>query len=113
VIGPRDTLTRWRSATARTYLPKSGGATRFDSPEQAEFPHGQRRTAQSLVDAFATRAGVLVMPAGEREATLGRVRDYLADRPETNGEFDLPMLTGALRVLRRGRSMSNAEQYGG
>jgi SAM-dependent methyltransferase len=99
-VGPRDTFSGWRSATARAYLPKPSVAARFDSPEQAEFPHGQRRTVDSLVDALATRAGVLVMSEQEREATLSRIRAFLADRPETTGEFDLPMLTGVLRVRR-------------
>ena len=71
----------------------------FGSAEQAEFPHGQRRTADTLVATIATRAGVLVMPEQEREATLGRIRAFLASRPETtSGEFTLPMLTGVLRV---------------
>jgi hypothetical protein len=74
---------------------------RFGSPEQAEFPHGQRRTADSLVSTFATKAGLLVMPGQERQATLGRIRAFLASRPETaRGEFTLPMLTGVLRVRR-------------
>jgi SAM-dependent methyltransferase len=69
------------------------------SPEQAEFPHGQPRTADSLVATLATRAGVLVMPDDEREELLGRIRAYLASRPETaQGEFILPMLTCVLRV---------------
>src|SRR5690242_5621654 len=42
-IGPRDTLTNWRTATADLHLPETGVA-RSGSPEQAEFPHGQRRT---------------------------------------------------------------------
>ncbi len=51
---------------------------------------------------LATRAGLLVMPEPERAATLGRIRGYLAGRPETaHGEFTLPMLTGVLRVRRR------------
>ncbi|MBW4716768.1 class I SAM-dependent methyltransferase [Saccharothrix obliqua] len=100
-IGPRDTLREWRAATADLHLPGSGPA-RFGSPEQAEFPHGQRRTADSLVATLATRAGVLVMPAGDREALLGGVRAFLAGRPETGrGEFTLPMLTGVLRARRR------------
>ncbi|MFD5270817.1 class I SAM-dependent methyltransferase [Streptomyces sp. NPDC058335] len=99
-IGPRDTSTSWRSETADAHLPKTGAA-RFGSPEQAEFPHGQRRTADSLVATIATRAGVLVMPEEERQATLGRIRAYLAGTPETaGGEFTLPMLTGVLRVRR-------------
>ncbi|WP_329057093.1 hypothetical protein OG738_03655 [Amycolatopsis sp. NBC_01488] len=39
------------------------------------------------------------MPDQERDATLDRIRAFLASRPETsNGEFTLPMLTGVLRV---------------
>ena len=101
-IGPRDTLSSWRAATADVHLPSDGSVARFGSPEQAEFPHGQRRTADSLVATLATRAGMLVMPEQEREATLGRIRAFLASRPETaRGEFTLPMLTGVLRVRRR------------
>nr|WP_206439338.1 class I SAM-dependent methyltransferase [Streptomyces scabichelini] len=100
-IGPRDTPASWRIETADMHLPKTGVATRFGSPEQAEFPHGQRRTADSLVATIATRAGILVMPEQEREPTLGRIRAFLESRPETaRGEFTLPMLTGVLRVRR-------------
>jgi SAM-dependent methyltransferase len=100
-IGPRDTLSSWRAATAGSHRPHTGLVARFGSPEQAEFPHGQRRTADSLVATIATRAGVLVMPAPAQEATLGGIRAYLASRPETtSGEFTLPMLTGVLRVRR-------------
>lgn len=104
-IGPRDTPAGWRAETAEMHLPKkSGTAARFGSPEQAEFPHGQRRTADSLVATIATRAGMLVMPEQEQEATLARIRGFLASTPATaRGEFTLPMLTGVLRVrqLRR------------
>jgi SAM-dependent methyltransferase len=101
-VGPRDTPTSWRAETANLHLPRGGAPARFGSPEQAGFPHGQRRTADSLVDTLATRAGVLVMPAPERAATLGRIRAFLAGRPETAaGEFTLPMLTCVLRVRRR------------
>ncbi|MFJ8828971.1 class I SAM-dependent methyltransferase [Micromonospora aurantiaca] len=100
-IGPRDTPASWRAATATMHLPRAGEA-RFGSPEQAEFPHGQRRTADSLVATLATRAGMLVMPERERTETLDRIRAYLASRPETaDGEFTLPMLTCVLRVRRR------------
>jgi SAM-dependent methyltransferase len=99
-IGPRDTPASWRAETAGAHLPKTGVA-RFGSPEQAEFPHGQRRTADSLVATLATRAGMLLMPEQEREATLGRIRAFLASTPETaHGEFTLPMLTCVLRVRR-------------
>jgi len=99
-VGPRDTFSGWRSATARAYLPNPGAAARFGSPEQAEFPHRQRRTVDSLVDALATRAGVLVMSDEERQTTLDHIRAFLANTPETAGDFDLPMLTGVLRVRR-------------
>ncbi|HEY6748649.1 MAG TPA: class I SAM-dependent methyltransferase, partial [Mycobacteriales bacterium] len=100
-IGPRDTLSSWRAATAGLHLPSTGPVARFGSPEQVEFPHGQRRTADSLVATLATRAGMLVMPEPDREATLGRIRAFLASEPLTaDGEFTLPMLTGVLRVRR-------------
>jgi len=100
-IGSRDTLSSWRAQTAEAHLPSSGSVACFGSPEQVEFPHGQRRTADSLVATLATKAGMLVMPEQERDATLGRIRDFLASRPETaRGEFTLPMLTGVLRVQR-------------
>ncbi|GHB51124.1 type 11 methyltransferase [Streptomyces viridiviolaceus] len=100
-IGPRDTPTSWRAETAGMHLPKTGVAARFGSPEQAEFPHGQRRTADSLVATLGTRAGVLVMSEREQEATLDRIGAFLASRPETaRGEFTVPMLTAVLRVRR-------------
>jgi SAM-dependent methyltransferase len=100
-VGPRDTPAGWRVETATAHLPKGGGAARFGSAEQAEFRHGQRRTADSLVATLATRAGMLVMSEPERAATLGRIRAFLAGRPETAaGEFTLPMLTCVLRTRR-------------
>ncbi|MFZ0383762.1 MAG: class I SAM-dependent methyltransferase [Solirubrobacteraceae bacterium] len=101
VIGPRDTFSSWRGATAGLHLPKHCSVVQFGSPEQAEFQHGQRRTAESLLATLATRAGLLVMPEQQREATLDRIRSFLASRPETAcGEFTLPMLTGVLRARR-------------
>jgi SAM-dependent methyltransferase len=94
VIGPRDTPAGWR---AEVGVPET--TARFSSPERAEFPHGQPRTADSLVATLATRAGLLVMPEARRSATLARIRAFLASRPETaNGEFTLPMLTCVLRT---------------
>ncbi len=102
VIGPRDTPTGWRAETADIHVPKTGSPAWFDSPERAEFPHEQCRTADSLVATLATRAGVLVMPEQERRSTLGRIRAYLSSRPETtDGEFTLPMRTCVLRLRRR------------
>jgi SAM-dependent methyltransferase len=100
-IGPRDTLSSWRAETAEAHLPENGQAAQFGLPEQAEFPHGQRRTADSLVAKIATHAGLLVMPEQEQQDMLGRIRAFLASRPETaRGEFDVPMLTGVLRTWR-------------
>lgn len=100
-IGPRDTFSSWRAATANLHLPTHGLTARFGLPEQAEFPHGQRRTARSLVATLATRAGVLVLPEPQQQAMLSRIGIFLASRPETaQGEFKLPMLTGVLRVRR-------------
>ena len=100
-IGPRDTFTSWRAATAELHLPRDGSVARFGSPEQTEFRHGQRRTADSLVATLATRAGLLVMPEHQQAATLDRIRSFLASGPETAcGEFALPMLTGVLRARR-------------
>lgn len=94
VIGPRDTRSRWRAATARLL-------EGFGPAEPAEFPHGQRRTAETLVASLGTRAGMLVLPEPDRAAVLDRIRAYLAGRPETaGGEFTVPMCTGVLRASR-------------
>ncbi|WP_067708038.1 class I SAM-dependent methyltransferase [Nocardia yamanashiensis] len=100
-IGPRDTLGSWRTATAHLHRSGTGETVAFGTPEQAEFPHTQRRDADSLVATLGTRAGVLVMSDPDRAATLGRIREFLARTSEANtGEFELPMLTGVLRVRR-------------
>ena len=100
-IGPRDTLSSWRAETADAHLPNNGSVARFSSPRQAEFPHGQARTADSFVETIATRAGLLVMPRQQEEVTLDRIRAFLASTPQTaRGEFTVPMLTGVLRVRR-------------
>lgn len=100
VVGPRDTPASWRAETAALQLPRTGAA-RFGSAEQAEFPHGQLRTADTLVATLATRAGLLVLPDEQRRAALDRIRGFLADTPETaDGDFVLPMLTCVLRLRR-------------
>ncbi|BAL89316.1 putative methyltransferase [Actinoplanes missouriensis 431] len=96
-IGPRDTPDSWRVEAAGIALP----GELFTAAEQATFEHGQPRTADSLVATLGTRAGMLVMPADERQAALDRIRAFLASRPETaDGEFTLPMLTCVLRARR-------------
>lgn len=100
-IGQRDTPASWRRETADLHLPTTDAPARFGSAEQSGFPHGQLRTADSLVATLGTRAGMLVMPAEERSFALARIRRYLATRPETSaGEFTLPMMTCVLRVRR-------------
>ncbi|GAA4212542.1 class I SAM-dependent methyltransferase [Actinocatenispora rupis] len=97
-IGPRDTPAGWRAQTADLLDP----GLPFGMPRRAEFPHGQRRTAKSLVATLATKAGMLVLPERERDAALDRSRAYLAGRAETAvGEFVLPMRTCVLRTVRR------------
>jgi SAM-dependent methyltransferase len=100
-IGPRDTFSSWRAETAEAHLPERRSIAQFGEPEQVEFRHGQRRTADSLAATFATKAGMLVLPQHEQEATLARIRAFLSSRPETaRGDFTVPMLTGVLRVRR-------------
>jgi SAM-dependent methyltransferase len=76
---------------------------RFEPFERAKFRHAQRRTAETLVDTVATHSHLLVISPEEREASLSRLRRFLESRPETGqGEFDLPIITTALRAVRRG-----------
>ena len=75
---------------------------RFAPVQRAEFANVQPRTADSLVALLTTHSKVLVMPTAERDRRLLQVRAYLASRPETAaGEFELPMVTSALRTVRR------------
>jgi SAM-dependent methyltransferase len=74
---------------------------RFAPAERAEFTNAQARTADSLIALMATHSPVLVMPPAERDRLLAQVRVYLASRPETAGEFEVPMVTSALRTVRR------------
>jgi len=73
----------------------------FGEQERVEFPHRQRRTAESLVATAATHSLFLTMPEPERTQTLDRMLAYLKSRPETaEGEFDFPLRTIVLRTLR-------------
>jgi SAM-dependent methyltransferase len=79
------------------------GPELFTPVERAEFKNSQPRTAQSLIATMGTHSQLLVMPPAQRDQLLERVRGYLASRPETDeGEFELPMVTTALRTARRG-----------
>lgn len=74
----------------------------FPEMDDELFAHSRRRTAESMVATLGTHSHVLVMAEDERRAMLDRVRAYLRDNPETGhgGEFDLPMLTMAVRGVR-------------
>jgi SAM-dependent methyltransferase len=74
----------------------------FTATVHAEFPHGQRRTADSLAATIATHSQFLVMSPPDRERVLAKVRAYLGSRPETAaGEFTLPMVTSVIRTIRK------------
>ncbi len=94
------TVTSRRAEAA--YFTSDRFGQRFADLERAEFPNAQLRTVDSLVALLATHSGVLVMPPAERDRLLGQARAYLAARPETAaGEFEMPMVTWALRTVRR------------
>jgi SAM-dependent methyltransferase len=95
-----STVSDWLAEPHVWPRPAAGGAA-FRAGEQAEFEHGQRQTADSLVATIATHSRQLVMDPAERRLLLDRVHDYLRSRPETAaGEFRMPMLTGVLRSVR-------------
>jgi SAM-dependent methyltransferase len=95
------TLTR-RRAEAASFASDQFGLAEFTPVERAEFPNVLRRTADSLLATIATHSQVLVMSPAERQRVLAQIRDYLASTPETaSGEFDLPMVTSAIRAVRR------------
>lgn len=95
------TLTSWNAHSADIRLASMDLPGLFSPPDRAEFPHGLRRTADSMLATIATHSSLLVMDDEARTALLGRIGDYLARMPETSaGEFTLPMLTGVLRARR-------------
>jgi SAM-dependent methyltransferase len=80
----------------------SPGKRLFWPPEDAEFTHSHVRTAESMIATLRTHSAFLIMTAEEREAALAGVRHYLDSTPETaSGEFALPLVTLALRAVRR------------
>jgi SAM-dependent methyltransferase len=91
-----------RERDAAAFGAEQFGNELFTPTDRAEFANPQARTIDSLIDDLRTHSAVLVMDPAERERVLGRVRRYLASRPETgSGEFELPMVTAALRSVRR------------
>jgi SAM-dependent methyltransferase len=74
----------------------------FGPVENAVFPNPVRTTVDGLVATLGTHSWALIAEPAERGTRLGRVRTYLAERPETSrGEFVLPLVTEAVRALRR------------
>lgn len=74
----------------------------FTGQERRSFPHSQRLTVDGLIAVLGTHSWALVSEEAARAATYDRIRTYLATRPETSaGEFELPLVTTALRALRR------------
>ena len=91
-----------RRAEAAAFARDQFGTDLFGPTERAEFPNAQARTADSLLATLGTHSAVLVMDPAERDRLLGQIRDYLASTPETSGgQFELPMVTSALRSVRR------------
>ncbi|MEU0792824.1 class I SAM-dependent methyltransferase [Amycolatopsis sp. NPDC005961] len=74
----------------------------FAAFESDRFRHVQRRTAESLLETIGTYSMVIVSAPGESSAMLTRMREFLSANPATaDGEFDLPLITWALRARRR------------
>jgi SAM-dependent methyltransferase len=100
----KTTLSRWRSTpdTDSESGVLRAGSNWFAPVEENEFGHGQRRNADSLVASIATYSRMLVADEAERARTLATIRDFLHRQPETSaGEFTLPLITVALRAVRR------------
>jgi SAM-dependent methyltransferase len=95
----------------------------IDSPEQgreptmgppfgpvrtAEFRWTDRVTPESLLDMVASRSRVILLPAAERAALLGQVRQLTATHPALVGQtgFDLPYVTECARADLPQRAMT-------
>jgi hypothetical protein len=78
------------------------GRDLFAAPTHKSFEHAHARTADSLIETLSTHSIFLIMEPDEREANLSRVREYLADTPQTaSGEFSVPIVTLAVRAIRQ------------
>jgi ubiquinone/menaquinone biosynthesis C-methylase UbiE len=99
----RPTLSDWRDTPeADRQTPLQGASPWFGPVAEREFGNGQLRSADSLVATLATHSRLLVMEEAERARTLAAIRDFLHRQPETStGEFTLPMVTVAVRAVRK------------
>ncbi|MHA6624109.1 class I SAM-dependent methyltransferase [Pseudonocardia sichuanensis] len=74
----------------------------FTQDGYAQFANLVPTTVDGLVATLRTHSWALTAEPDEREAALARLRAYLATRPETaSGEFELPLVTDVVRMLRR------------
>ena len=74
----------------------------FGASEARRFANPVPTTIDRFLETIATHSWALIADPTEREASLARMRDYLAERPETSpGAFTLPMVTEVVRTLRR------------
>jgi SAM-dependent methyltransferase len=96
ILGPENqdrTTTAWMTAVGKQF---------FAPPEDGTFSHVHVRTAESMIETLGTHSLFLIMDDADREAALSDVREFLAATPETaSGEFALPLVTFALRAVRR------------
>jgi ubiquinone/menaquinone biosynthesis C-methylase UbiE len=93
VLGPENQDAEWlNEASQQLFWPS----------EQATFRHSLIRTAESMVETLRTHSLFLIMDQAECEAVLTDVREFLAATPQTaSGEFTLPLITLAVRAVRR------------
>jgi hypothetical protein len=74
----------------------------FAQDGYAQFPILVPTTVDGLVDTLRTHSWALTAEPVEREAAFARMRAYLATCPEiASEEFELPLVTDVVRVLRR------------
>ena len=100
----RTTLSGWRQtpdADGKEHVLQTGSEW-FTPVQDGEFENLQTRTVESLVTLIGTTSTFLLMEEAERTRTLAAIGDFLAGQPETSvGEFTYPLVTGAIRALRR------------
>jgi SAM-dependent methyltransferase len=105
VPGYHDAVNRTRSvqsAQPAENIPALLAHPAFALGRHSTHPNPVPATTEWLVSSVATQSWILVADQDEREQTLARLRDYLAGRPETSsGEFELPLVTDAIRTLRK------------
>jgi SAM-dependent methyltransferase len=74
----------------------------FGRTETRRFANPVSTTIDGFVETIATHSWALIADPRDRDASLARMRAYLAARPETSpGAFTLPMVTDVVRTLRR------------